>query len=86
MKFLLFFPYLWVIFALLDPDLDSGSGSTDLIESGFGSETLVWDAEEVYSEVETCCRALSERLDNSAYFFGSKPTELGKSPFLLTLR
>jgi hypothetical protein len=70
---------LWVIFALLDPDLDSGSGSTDLIESG--SKTLVWDAEEVYSEVETCCRALSERLDNSAYFFGSKPTELGKSPF-----
>jgi hypothetical protein len=43
----------------------------------------VWDAEEVYSEVETCCRALSERLDNSAYFFGSKPTELGKSPFQL---
>ncbi len=25
---------LWVIFALLDPDLDSGSGSTDPIESG----------------------------------------------------
>jgi hypothetical protein len=25
---------LWVIFALLDPDPDSGSGSTDLIESG----------------------------------------------------
>jgi hypothetical protein len=43
----------------------------------------VWDAEEVYSEVESCCRALSERLDNSAYFFGSKPTELGKSPFQL---
>jgi hypothetical protein len=29
--------FLWVIFALLDPD--SESGSTDLIESG--SETLV---------------------------------------------
>ena len=33
--------------------------------------------EEVYSEVETCFKALSERLDNSTYFFGSKPTELG---------
>lgn len=32
--------------------------------------------EEVYSEVETCCKALSERLDTSTYFFGSKPTEL----------
>jgi len=32
--------------------------------------------EEVYNEVETCCRALSERLDVSKYFFGSKPTEL----------
>lgn len=32
--------------------------------------------DEVYSEVETCCRALSERLDSSAFFFGSKPTEL----------
>jgi hypothetical protein len=29
---------LWEIFALLDPDLDSGYGSTDLIESE--SETL----------------------------------------------
>jgi len=32
--------------------------------------------EEVYQEVDTCCRALSERLDNSAYFFGPRPTEL----------
>lgn len=32
--------------------------------------------EEVYNEVETCCRALSERLDNGQFFFGSKPTEL----------
>jgi hypothetical protein len=36
---------LWVIFALLDPDpenpdSESGSGSTDPIESGSGSETL----------------------------------------------
>lgn len=32
--------------------------------------------EDVYQEVDTCCRALSERLDNSPYFFGSRPTEL----------
>ncbi len=40
MKFLKFFLLLWVIFALLDPDPDSESGSTDLIQSG--SETLVF--------------------------------------------
>jgi hypothetical protein len=38
MKFLNFFLLAWVIFALVDPDPDSeygsGSGSTDLIESG----------------------------------------------------
>ena len=32
--------------------------------------------EDVYSEMETCCRALSERLENSPYFFGNRPTEL----------
>jgi hypothetical protein len=37
MKYLNFFLLLWVIFALLDPNPD---GSTDLIESGSGSETL----------------------------------------------
>jgi hypothetical protein len=37
-KFLNFFLFLWVIFTILDPDRDSESGSTDLIESG--SETL----------------------------------------------
>ncbi len=44
MKFLNFFLLLWVIFDLLDPDPDSeyGSGSTDLIESGSGSETLIF--------------------------------------------
>jgi hypothetical protein len=38
-----FFIFLWVIFALLNPDLDpdSESGSTDLIESGSGTETLI---------------------------------------------
>jgi hypothetical protein len=45
MKFLHFFLLLWVIFALLDPDSEYGSGSTDLIQlriqSGYGSETLV---------------------------------------------
>jgi hypothetical protein len=34
MKFLYFFLLLWVIFALLDLDPDSESGSTDPIESG----------------------------------------------------
>jgi hypothetical protein len=34
MKFLNFFLLLSVIFALLDPDSEYGSGSTDLIESG----------------------------------------------------
>jgi hypothetical protein len=39
----LLFNILWVIFTLLDPDLDpkSGSGSTDLIESGSVSERLL---------------------------------------------
>lgn len=32
--------------------------------------------EEVYSEVENCCQALSERLDKQQYFFNNKPTEL----------
>jgi hypothetical protein len=48
MNFYKFFLLLWVIFALLDPDLDSesGSGSTGPIEygsnpdPGSGSETL----------------------------------------------
>jgi hypothetical protein len=40
MKFLIFFYFLGVIFALLDPDPDSeyGSGSTDLIESGTNTD------------------------------------------------
>jgi hypothetical protein len=43
MQFLNFFLLLWVIFSLLDPDpgSEAGSGSTELIESGYGSETLV---------------------------------------------
>ena len=44
MKILDFFLFLWVIFALLDPDPDSESGSrygsSDLIE--FGLETLFY--------------------------------------------
>lgn len=32
--------------------------------------------EEVYIEVENCCQALSERLDNQTYFFNNKATEL----------
>jgi hypothetical protein len=34
MKFLNFVLFLWVILALLDPDSEYGSGSTDLTESG----------------------------------------------------
>jgi hypothetical protein len=37
MNFYKFFLLLWVIFALLDPDPDSESGSTYLIESGSGT-------------------------------------------------
>ncbi len=33
-----FFLLLWVIFALLDPDRNFGSGSTDPIESGSESD------------------------------------------------
>jgi hypothetical protein len=42
MKYFNFFQFLWVIFVLLDPDSESGSGSTGLDESGTnpGSETL----------------------------------------------
>jgi len=32
--------------------------------------------DEVYAEVERCCQALSERLENQRYFFNNKPTEL----------
>jgi len=39
---------------------------------GWTSKSL----EEVYQEVEQCCVALSERLDNQPYFFDDKPTEL----------
>jgi hypothetical protein len=37
-----FFLLLWVIFALLDPDPDSESGSTDLIESGSNPDPKHW--------------------------------------------
>ncbi|XP_064083343.1 metaxin-2-like [Macrobrachium nipponense] len=39
---------------------------------GWKQKTL----EEVYQEVEHCCSALSERLDNQEFFFGKRPTEL----------
>ncbi|XP_054280796.1 metaxin-2-like [Macrosteles quadrilineatus] len=32
--------------------------------------------QQVYEEVDSCCTALSERLDDNKYFFGDKPTEL----------
>lgn len=37
--------------------------------------------DEVYDEVDTCCTALSERLDDNKYFFGDKPTELDAMVF-----
>lgn len=42
-------------------------------------ESLGWlekTIEDVLTEVESCCTALSERLDKSSYFYGEKPTEL----------
>ncbi len=41
----LYFSNLIGLFALLDPDSESGSVSTDLIESGSGSETLLRQTE-----------------------------------------
>ena len=35
---------------------------------GWTSKSL----EEVYNDVEQCCKALSERLDNQQYFFNNK--------------
>ncbi|RWS31482.1 Metaxin-2-like protein [Leptotrombidium deliense] len=38
-----------------------------------------WDTknvDEVLGEVESCCQALSDRLENRNYFFGDSPTEL----------
>merc|ERR1711972_1187493 len=32
--------------------------------------------EDVYADIEQCCKSLSERLDKSTFFFGNKPTEL----------
>ncbi|XP_049271762.1 metaxin-2 isoform X2 [Rhipicephalus sanguineus] len=37
--------------------------------------------EEVFEEVQSCCAALSERLGQSNYFFGDKPTELDALTF-----
>ncbi|XP_046683165.1 metaxin-2-like [Homalodisca vitripennis] len=37
--------------------------------------------EQVYDEVDSCCTALSERLDDNKYFFGDKPTELDAMVF-----
>ncbi|GJQ66130.1 hypothetical protein Trydic_g4195 [Trypoxylus dichotomus] len=42
-------------------------------------KTLGWyekSLEEVFQEVETCCQALTDRLENNTYFFGNKFTEL----------
>jgi hypothetical protein len=42
MNFYKFFLLLWVIFALLDPDTESGSRSTDPIESGSNPDPQPW--------------------------------------------
>ncbi len=44
MKFLSFYLFLWVIFALLDPDPDfeAGFGSTGLIDSGSNTDPKHW--------------------------------------------
>jgi len=39
---------------------------------GWAEKTL----EQVYAEVDNCCRALNQRLDNQTYFFGDRPCEL----------
>ncbi|XP_013404231.1 metaxin-2 isoform X4 [Lingula anatina] len=39
---------------------------------GWSQKTL----SEVCEEVQTCCQALSERLDKNNFFFGNRPTEL----------
>ncbi len=36
----------------------------------------VISSSQVYKEVENCCQALSERLDDQPFFFNNKPTEL----------
>lgn len=36
---------------------------------------------DVLNEVENCCQALSERLDNQKYFFNNRPTELDAMVF-----
>lgn len=44
---------------------------------GWAHKTL----DEVYKEIENCCSALSERLENRPYFFGDRPTELDAQVF-----
>jgi hypothetical protein len=56
MKFCNFFLLLWVIFALLDPDSESGSGFTDPIESGSN-----WDP-----DPQPCLKASGPALDAAA--------------------
>jgi hypothetical protein len=42
MKFFTYLLLLWVIFAFLDPDSESRSGTTDLIESGSNPDPKYW--------------------------------------------
>jgi hypothetical protein len=52
MKFINFFRFLWVIFAFLepDPDSESGSRSTDLIESGSNPDPGIASASKTLHE------------------------------------
>ncbi|TRY68683.1 hypothetical protein TCAL_07237 [Tigriopus californicus] len=47
-------------------------------------KALNWSSKsmsDVLNEVENCCQALSERLDNQKYFFNNRPTELDAMVF-----
>jgi metaxin len=64
-------PYKWPLNKLI-PLKKSWQINRMLSSLGWKQKTM----EEVYNEVETCCQALSNKLDKKQFFFGSKPTEL----------
>jgi hypothetical protein len=77
------FLLLWVIFALLGPDPDSKSGSSDPIESGSGSATL-------WSTAMNCCRLqkqLCEEVEDERERLAGRCEQLeGEADRALTLR
>jgi hypothetical protein len=50
---------LWVIFALLDPD----SGSTDPVESGYGSNP----------DPQLCCKTIFNQINQKEWHIAGKP-------------